>query len=74
MYCKLFFIGYLRAETVYVSGKISSPGTSHYNCNADDHNADMECSMNGAHFECASKPCGGQKYKCDCYVYRFIFH
>ena len=59
---------------MYVTGKISSPGTLHYNCNIDDHQADLICSMNGAHFECADKPCGGQKYKCDCFVYRFSFY
>jgi len=74
MYCKLLFIGYLRAETIFVTGKISSPGTFHYNCNTDDINVDLECSMNGAHFECASNPCGGQKYKCDCFVHRFSLY
>ena len=59
---------------MYVTGKISSPGTFHYNCNIDDHQADLICSMNGGHFECADKPCGGQKYKCDCFVYRFSFY
>ena len=59
---------------MYVTGKISSPGTFHNHCNIDDHHADLKCSMNGAHLECADKPCGGQKYKCDCFVYRFSFY
>ena len=78
MYCELLLIGYLRAKTVFVTGKISSPETFHNNCNTDDLNDDLECSINaygaqGAHLECASNPCGGQKYKCDCFVSRFSF-
>ena len=55
---------------VNIIGKLNSPRTIHDKCSTSEHSSDMNCTMNGANLECALQPCGGQKYKCDCNVYR----
>ena len=67
---KQFWTIEVEIQQVTVIGKLKSPRTIHDQCSTSDHSSDLKCSMNGANLECALQPCGGQKYKCDCNVYR----
>lgn len=72
MKLKVFIIGCIEADwrKVNVVGRMSSPKAIHDACDTSDHSSDLNCLMNGLHLECALERCGGQKYKCDCNVYK----
>ena len=57
---------------MYVSDQIEVLPKVHDKCDVQLLDEFVVCSMNAEALECALNKCAGDKFKCDCNVYKYV--